>query len=172
MAVEPDGRDAGGGRRRQLDPGLILDADTLEVRHACRSEVDDRVWALSFSPDGRLLAGRRGDRQSARRRHQDVGGRRAGPPCTRRRLLQFEWLRDGRTVVSPGSTARSRCSTRERGVVRTEPLPASVDGEAGYATCPRSAPTRLVVLNDQRVGPALPDRPVGLAPGGVRDRRA
>ena len=154
MEMSPDGRSlaVSGGEGSSV---VFLDPGTLEVRHRVALRGDDRVWALSFSPDGRFVAagGLSGALHLVDSRtweaHEPVLLH-AAP------LMQLEWLEDGRTVASSGQDGAVALFDSERGVVRAEGLPASVHGEKGYARLVPDPDRELVVLNDQHVGLRYP----------------
>ena len=154
MAVSPDGRSlaVSGGDGSSL---VFLDPGTLQVRHDVPLRGDDRVSALSFSPDGRFVAagGLTGGLHLADTRTWE-----ARDPVLLHEspLLQIEWLEDGRTVASTGVDGTVSLFDTRRGVVRAKGLPASVHGEAGYARLVPDPGDELVALNDQHVGLSYP----------------
>ena len=82
--------------------------------------------------------------------------------------IQLDWLRDNRTILSTSvDRGRSCCSTRERVLVRTPPLPASVDGQEGLAHVVPAPDDEIVLFNDERIGLRYSVGPRGLAPGGL-----
>ena len=135
---------------------VILDGDTLEERHRVALSVDDSLWAMAFSPDGRLLAGG-GEPRKVHVIDTDTWEAREAVPVRDAELIQIGWLPDSRTVVATGVDGTVLLFDTDRALVRGAPLPASVDHEPGYARS--GARTRR---RDRRVqrpvgGAALPD---------------
>jgi WD40 repeat protein len=138
------------------DEVVILDADTLRVRHRAALGVVDSIWAMSFSPDGRLLAG---GGESGKVHVIDTGTwqpREAAAAVRDAPTVQLEWLRDSRTVVSAGADGTVVLVDTERALARTTPLPASIHDEEGFAHLVPDPRDELVVFNDQSVGLQYP----------------
>ena len=139
LSTGPDGSAA---RRRTADLAvgssnnqeiLVLDATTLDVIQRVQLRVDDSMWALAFSPDGRWLAGAG---EYGRVHVVDTRTWKAREPVAVRAFgptIQLEWLPDDRTVVSASADdGTAVLFDVERAVVRTVPLPASADGGPAY----------------------------------------
>ena len=150
---------------------VILDADTLEVRRRVALSVDDSLWAMSFSPDGRLLAGG-GESGKVHVIDTDTWRAREAVPVQRRPTIQLEWLHDNRTVVSD-QRDRGRPAVRHRARARPRPrrCPHPSTGRTGYAHVLPAPDDEIVALQRRAGGPAVPAGARGLAPGGVRGRR-
>jgi WD40 repeat protein len=113
---------------------------------------------MSFSPDGRLLAG---GGESGNVHVIDTGTWRAREAVAVRdaESLQLEWLRDDRTLVLSGVDGTVLLFDTERALVRTVPLPASVDRQQGNAYLVPDPKDELVVFNDDRPGLRYPMEP-------------
>jgi DNA-binding SARP family transcriptional activator/WD40 repeat protein len=157
MALSPDGRFLAMAAVNSTDIE-ILDAETFEVRHRIKLGVDDSVWALSFSRDGRRLAGG-GEKGNLYVADTKTWEAREPVLVHNRHLLQVEWLGDDRTVISTAADGKVVLFDADRGVVRTRSLPASVDGAEGYGHLVPDPEDEIVVLNDQRVGLSYPVDP-------------
>ena len=86
---------------------VILDAETLDEQRRVALSVDDSFWAMSFSPDGRLLAGGGESGKGAGDRHRHLAGN--GDAVLLRDYaptIQLDWLRDNRTVLSTSVTGQ------------------------------------------------------------------
>ncbi|MCW2742466.1 MAG: putative Transcriptional regulator [Blastococcus sp.] len=137
---------------------VVLDGDTLQERHRVALSVDDSLWSMSFSPDGRLLAGG----GEARKIHViDTGTwvAREAVPVRDAELVQLEWLPDNRTVVTTSVDGAVQLFDTHRAVVRGAALPASIDGEPGYARVVPEPDDQIVALNDQWAGLRYPTDP-------------
>ena len=138
---------------------VILDAATLEVQQQVPLSVDDRIGDLSFSRDGQFLAG-----------GGELGMLHVFEAGTTweyvteavvvqdDRLLQVEWLRDGRTVVTSGGNGKVSLFDVERGQVRGRPLRASGDPVEGYSHLVPGATDELIALSGERSGWRYPLR--------------
>jgi hypothetical protein len=137
---------------------VILDADTLEVLRRVPLSVDDSLWAMSFSRDGRLLAG---GGESGKIHVIDTGIWRAREAVSIRDgpTIQVEWLPDNRTVVSGSVDGTVLLFDTDRALVRTVPLPASVDRRQGHAYLVPDPHDEMVVFNDDRPGLRYPTDP-------------
>jgi WD40 repeat protein len=137
---------------------VILDADTLDVRRRVALSVGDSFWAMSFSPDGRLLAGAG---ESGKVHIIDTGAweAREAVPVRDGPTIQLEWLRDNRTVLSTSGDGDVLLFDTERALVRTPPLPASVNGQPGFAHLLPGPDDEIVLFNDDRVGLRYPTAP-------------
>jgi WD40 repeat protein len=131
------------------DEVVILDGDTLDVRERVALSVDDSFWAMSFSPDGRLLAGG-GESGKVHVVETDTWKARQAVPVRDDPTIQLEWLPDNRTVISSSVDGGVVLLDAERAIVRTPPLPASVDGQPGYAHVLPDPAEEIVLVNDQR----------------------
>jgi len=133
----------------------ILDAESLEVRNRVALGVDDSLWAMSFSRDGRWLAaaGEKGNVYVA-----DTTSWQAREPVLVHvdgHAQQVEWLSDNRTVVTTGQSGEVVLFDAVRGVVRGS-LPASVDSAPGYGHVVPDPEDELVVLDDEHAGLTYP----------------
>ena len=130
---------------------LILDAGTLEVLDGFTVGLNDRVIDVSFSPDGRLLAGAGiwGALHVVDTATWDV---REPVLIGENPLLQVEWLDNRNAVVTALDGTVSMFDT-ERALVRAPPLPASDGGVRGYTKLVPAPDGEIMVLNDQH--PAL-----------------
>jgi WD40 repeat protein len=139
---------------------VILDAATLEVQRRVWPSTDDRIYDLSFSPDGRFLAGG-GEQRMLHVFDTQTWDYATEPVAVQDDLvLQAEWLRDGRTVVASGANGKVSLFDIERGQVRARPLRASSEPVEGYAHLVPGATDELVVLSGERSGWRYPLRPV------------
>jgi WD40 repeat protein len=138
---------------------VILDAATLEVQRRVPLSVDDRIYDLSFSADGRFLAG--GGEQGLLHVFDAGTWEDVTEPAAVQDdlLLQVEWLRDGRTVVTSGANGKVSLFDIERGQVRARPLRASGDPVEGYAHLVPGATDELIALSGERSGWRYPLRP-------------
>jgi WD40 repeat protein len=146
-----------GGRRLAVGSSnsseiLVLDPATLAEVERAPLRVDDSMWALAFSPDGRWLAGA-GEQGKVHvidtetwQAREAVAVRAFGP------TLQLGWLPDNRTVVSTGDDGTAVLFDVERAVVRADPLPASTDGSGGYTALIPGTPGVLSLVADDRTG--------------------
>ena len=135
---------------------VILDSATLEVQRSVRLATDDRVGDLSFSPDGRLLAG--GGQFGLVHVFDTATWKYASGPATAHDapMLQLEWLPDGRTVVTTGADGTVSLFDVERGLVRARPLRGSGEPREGYAHLVPGPTDELVVLSGERAGRRYP----------------
>ena len=104
---------------------VLLDSTSLEVVRTVPLATGEGLGALSFSPDGRLLAAGSGsgrlhvlDTRTWRPVRDPVG-------VHRDLVLQAEWLPDNNTVVTTGLDGTVSLFDVSRGTVRGWPLPAS-----------------------------------------------
>jgi DNA-binding SARP family transcriptional activator/WD40 repeat protein len=138
---------------------LLLDAATLDVIQRVRLSVDDSMWALAFSPDGRLLAGA-GEYGRVHVIDTRTGqARQAIPVKEFDSIIQLGWLSDGRTVVAAGGDGKAVLLDVERALLRTAPLPATAEGTAGYTTLLPDRDDELVLLAEDRTGLRYPMDP-------------
>jgi hypothetical protein len=137
------------------DEVMVLDADTLAVRHRAPLKVDDSIWALSFSPDGRLLAA---GGETGKVHVIDTGTWQVREAVAVRDAptVQLEWLRDNRTVLSAGADGTVVLLDSERALVRTTPLPASIHDEEGFAHLVPDPRDELVLFNGRSMGLRYP----------------
>jgi WD40 repeat protein len=138
---------------------VVLDAATLAVIQRVRLRVDDSMWALAFSPDGRFLAGGGESGKvhvvdTATWQAREAVAVRASDP-----LIHLGWLDDNRTVVSAGPDGTVVLFDVERALVRVAPLPASTDGGQGYTVVLPGTGKELSVLADDRPGLRYPMDP-------------
>lgn len=146
LAVSADGRSMalGGGWSSVLE---IRDATTLDRLSTVRLDTDDRLWDLAWSADGDLLlAGGEGGNLHV----VDTAtwqARRSALASDAPRL-QIEWLPDRRTAVLSAGGTTIRLFDVVRGVVRTSPLPASVQGELTYTFMVPDPTEQVVLLGD------------------------
>jgi hypothetical protein len=138
---------------------VILDAVNLDVERLLPTARSDLVLDLSFSPDGRLLAG------------ASIFGylyvfdtttwELAWAPARVHRswALQTEWLDDGRTIATSGADGTVALFDVERRLVRALPLPASDEPGTGYAHLVPGPDDELVVLSGDRSGRRYPMEP-------------
>ncbi|MFP5254016.1 MAG: hypothetical protein ACLGH4_09505, partial [Actinomycetes bacterium] len=133
-------------------PGIVrmLDAETLEEVREIRMGVDDFVYDLSFSPDGRRLAV--GVDTGLVYAFDVASGEPLHEPARAHNswVGQVEWLPDGRTVVSTGQDAQIVLYDAERGVVRAR-MPAST--RAGIAH------TYLLKVDEDGISALAGERP-------------
>jgi WD40 repeat protein len=153
-----------GGRRLAVGSSnsseiLVLDPATLAEVERAPLRVDDSMWALAFSPDGRWLAGA-GEQGKVHvidtetwQAREAVAVRAFGS------TLQLGWLPDNRTVVSTGDDGTAVLFDVERAVVRTDPLPASTNGGQGYTALLPGAQEELSLVADARAGLRYPMNP-------------
>ena len=119
----------------------------------------DLVLDLSFSPDGRLLAGAAA-RSSCTSSTPRPGNRRGRPARVHDGwALQTEWMDDGRTIATSGADGTVALFDVERGLVRALPLPASGEPGTGFAHLVPGPDDELVVLSGDRSGRRYPMRP-------------
>jgi WD40 repeat protein len=138
---------------------VILDAATLEVRQHVGLSVEDYIYDLSFSPDGRFLAG--GGFGGMLHVFDTATWDYATEPASVQDdlLLQVEWLRDGRTVVTAGANGKVSLFDVEREQLRARPLRASGEPVEGYAHLVPGATDELIALSGERTGWRYPLRP-------------
>jgi WD40 repeat protein len=138
---------------------VILDATTLEVRRTVSLGTDDRIGDLSFSDDGRLLAGGGGD--GLVHVFDTVTWEYGTPPVAVQddRVLQVEWLPGSRTVVTSGANGKVSLFDVERGQLRARPLRASGEPVEGYAHLVPGEKDELIVLSGERTGWRYPLKP-------------
>ncbi len=131
---------------------MILDATSLEIRQRVQIAADDIVSDLSFSADGRLLAG--GGQFGLLHVWDTSTWRPASEPVAVHdgALMQVEWLADDRTVVSSGGDGTVSLFDVDRELVRARPLPASTEPGEGFAHLVVGADDQLVVLSGDRSG--------------------
>jgi WD40 repeat protein len=137
---------------------VIRDAHTLEELHRVPLADGDSLWSMSFSPDGRLLAGG-GELGKLHVIETDTWRARSAAPVTDGPAIQLEWLGDSRTVVAGGGDGALRLVDTERALVRTDPLPASLGGEEGFAHLLPAPDDEIVAFDDQWVGLRYPMTP-------------
>jgi WD40 repeat protein len=130
----------------------ILDAETLDVRETVTLGLHDRLLHMSFSPDGRLLAGA-GFRGGLHIIDSRTWEAREPVLISDEALLQVEWRPDGRTVVVTAVDGTVSVFDAERALVRAQSLPASPDGERGFTRLVPDPDDEIVLLNDRN--PAL-----------------
>jgi WD40 repeat protein len=138
---------------------LLMDAATLDVIKRVRLRVDDSMWAMAFSPDGRWLAG---SGEYGRVHVIDTRSglaRQAVAVHDAESTIQLGWLPDNRTVVALAGDGRAALFDVERALVRTPPLPATAEGSAGYATLLPDRDDELVLLAEDRTGLRYPMNP-------------
>ena len=133
---------------------LILDAKTLEQRSVVTLHTDDRLWTLSFSPDGRWLAGAG---ELGALHVIDTNTWQAREPVLIRDAgtTQVEWLRGSRTVAATSLDGTIVLFDAARGLLRAT-LPASVDGGPGYAHLLPDLQKEITLFNDDRVALRYP----------------
>ena len=137
---------------------VILDGDTLQERHRVALSVDDSLWAMAFSPDGRLLAGG-GEARKVHVIDTDTWEAREAVPVRDAELIQIGWLPDNRTVLATSEDGAVLLFDTDRALVRGAALPASVDHEPGYARLVPEPDDEIVAFNDQWVGLRYPMEP-------------
>jgi|tagenome__1003787_1003787.scaffolds.fasta_scaffold20981268_2 DNA-binding SARP family transcriptional activator/WD40 repeat protein len=137
---------------------VIRDAGTLEERHRVPLTDSDSLWSMSFSPDGRLLAGG-SELGKLHVIETDTWRARTAAEVTDGETMQVEWLPDSRTVVATSVDGALRLFDTDRALVRTEPLPASLGGEEGYAHVVPDPRDEIVAFNDEWVGLRYPTDP-------------
>jgi WD40 repeat protein len=137
---------------------LILDAETLEVLRRVPLATGDRIFDLSFSPDGRWLAG--GGHSGVVHVFETDTWEAASSSITLHDhwMLQLEWLRDSHTVVTTGGDGTVSLFDVERGLARTRPLPGSGEPGKSPAHLMPSPTDALVVLRGDRSGWRYPLR--------------
>jgi WD40 repeat protein len=131
---------------------VILDAESLEVLRNVPLATDDQLIDLSFSPDGRWLAG--GGDFGVLHVVDTESWESASSSVTLHdnRMIQLEWLQDGRTVVTTGADGTVSLFDVERGLLRTRPLPGSGESGKGYAHLVPGPTDEIVVLRGNRTG--------------------
>jgi WD40 repeat protein len=131
---------------------VVLDAGTLAVVQEILLDGDDQVSDLSFSPDGRFLAG--GGMRGLLYVYETETWRPAWEAVAAHDepLLQVEWLPDERTAVTAGGDGTASLFDVERGLLRARPLPASGERGHGYAHLVPAPTDELVVLSGNRAG--------------------
>jgi WD40 repeat protein len=137
---------------------VILDAANLyEVGRLPLTRVD-WVLDLSFSPDGRFLAGSGGSFLYV---FDTTTWELEWPPARVHDgwALQTEWLADGRTIATSGSDGTVALFDVERGLVRARSLPASGEPGTGYTFLAPQPEDELVVLSGDRSGRRYPLNP-------------
>jgi WD40 repeat protein len=157
MAVDDGGRWLALGSVNSHDV-VVLDIRTLEERHRAPLRVDDSVWAMSFSGDGKLLAA---GGESGNLHVIDTGTWEAREPVAVRddATVHLAWLPDDRTVLSAGMDGTVLLFDTKRALVRTPPLPAAVEAANGYAAVVSGHDGDLVLFDDDRVGMRYPMDP-------------
>jgi DNA-binding SARP family transcriptional activator/WD40 repeat protein len=138
---------------------VILGATDLETQRRLAVADGDRVHDVSFSPDGRWLAGT--GRAGLLYVFDTTTWEPAWAPVPVHDgwALQTEWLADGRTVATTGTDGTVALVDVERGLVRARPLPASGEGGAGYTHLVPGPTDELVVLGGDRSGRRYPTEP-------------
>jgi WD40 repeat protein len=137
---------------------LVLDAASLyEIRRLPLTRVD-WVLDLSFSPDGRFLAG---SGSSFLYVFDTTTWGLVWPPARVHDgwALQTEWLADGRTIATSGSDGTVALFDVARGLVRARSLPASGEPGTGYTFLVPQPDDELVVLSGERSGRRYPLAP-------------
>jgi WD40 repeat protein len=128
---------------------VLLDVGTLEEIQRVSLNADDRLYALSFSPDDLLLvgAGVFGTLHTF-----DTRTWQARPPAhvTDGPVLQIEWLPDDRTAVAVGEDGRISLFDVQQARVRAVPLPAAVDSRPARAYVVPDPDSELIALGEQR----------------------
>jgi DNA-binding SARP family transcriptional activator/WD40 repeat protein len=138
---------------------VLLDAATLDVIQRVPLSVDDSMWAMAFSPDGRLLAGA-GEYGRVHVIDTRTGqARQAVPVKEFESIIQLGWLPDDRTVVAAGGDGRIVLFDVERALLRTAPVPAYAEAPAGYTTLLPDRDDELVLLAEDRPGLRYPMDP-------------
>jgi DNA-binding SARP family transcriptional activator/WD40 repeat protein len=138
---------------------VLLDATSLDVLERIPLADGERGTDLSFSSDGRLLAA---GGESGGLYVLDTGtwDRIAAPTVLHEgAVVQVEWLRDDRTVVTAGIDGAATLFDVERGLVRGRPL-ATTDAPGNAIAFLVPEPTdQLVVLHGERAGRRFPLEP-------------
>jgi DNA-binding SARP family transcriptional activator/WD40 repeat protein len=108
------------------DEIVVLDGRTLGVHRTLNLRAGDRLTTLSFSPDGRLLAG---GGEFGTLHVFDTLSWTAREPVRlgEGAMLQIEWLDDDRTAVATNEDGTVALFDTERAVVRGTPLRGAVD---------------------------------------------
>lgn len=134
---------------------VILDAAGLYVERRVPLTRVDWLLDLSFSPDGRFLAGS-GD--SFLHVFDTRTWEPVWPPARVHDgwALQAEWSEDGRTIATAGSDGTVALFDVERGLVRARALPASGEIGTGYTYLAPEPDDELVVLGGDRSGRRYP----------------
>jgi len=134
---------------------VILDAAGLYVERRLPLTLVDWVLDLSFSPDGRFLAGSSGSFLYV---FNTTTWQLAWPPARVHEgwALHTEWLDDGRTIATAGSDGTVALFDVERGLVRARGLPASGDPGTGYTYLAPEPVDELFVLGGDRSGRRYP----------------
>jgi WD40 repeat protein/DNA-binding SARP family transcriptional activator len=161
LEVSPDGRLLAVGMVvpgvDDAPPGIVrlLDADTLVEVREIRLGVNDFVYDLSFSPDGRRLAvgAETGlvyavDVATGEPMHEPARAHNSW-------VGQVEWLPDSRTVVSTGEDTRVVLYDAERGVVRAR-MPASSGAGLAHTFLLEADGDGILALAGERPGRRYP----------------
>jgi DNA-binding SARP family transcriptional activator/WD40 repeat protein len=138
---------------------VILDARTLEVLRRAPLATDDVLQDLSFSADGRWLAG--GGGRGVVHVFDTGTWESASSSVTVHDhwLMQVEWLGDGRTIATTGADGTVSLFDVERGLARTRPLPGSGEPGSSYAHLLPGPTDEIVVLRGDRSGWRYPLEP-------------
>jgi DNA-binding SARP family transcriptional activator/WD40 repeat protein len=109
---------------------VVLDGRTLRVHRTLDLRGSDRLTTLSFSPDGRLLAGG-GEFGTLHVFDTRTWTAREPARLGEGAMLQIEWLDDDRTAVATNVDGTIALFDTERAHVRSTPLPGAVDQGPG-----------------------------------------
>jgi WD40 repeat protein len=157
MALSPDGRFLAMAALHSADIE-VLDAETLDLRRRVDIGVNDSLWSLSFSRDGRRLAagGENGNLYVV-----DTDTWQASEPVLvhDQHLLQVEWLSNNRTVASTGLDGKVVLFDADHAVIRPGSLPALVGSAEAYGHLVPDPVDEIVALNDQLPGLRYPMAP-------------